>query len=146
MKRTLAAAVLALLLLAACHPSPRFADPGPAGQDLVNQAAERVYRMRAESHAHALDIYFAEAQGVGAAIGLVPAFIERGMIAGNDIAVFTAIGMCWSGFLSTHTAMLDALGYRQLTSRAIVSHTIAGACAGIFAHYLYLGLAMAFGW
>jgi hypothetical protein len=83
---------------------------------------------------------------VGAAIGLVPAFVERGMITGNDIAVFTAIGMCWSGFLSTHTAMLDALRYRQLTSRAIISHTIAGICAGVFAHYLYLGLSVAFGW
>ena len=44
--------------------------------------------------------------------------------------MFTAMGMCWSGFLSTHTAMLDALGYRHLTSRAIVAHTIGGLCAG----------------
>jgi hypothetical protein len=82
---------------------------------------------------------------VGAAIGMVPAFVERGMITGNDIAVFTAIGMCWSGFLSTHTAMLDALNYRQLTSRAIISHTIAGICAGVFAHYLFLAVTRVFG-
>ncbi|MFM5466238.1 hypothetical protein ACET66_19805, partial [Aeromonas simiae] len=57
---------------------------------------------------------------VGAAMSLVPPFIAKGWIGGNEIAVFTAMGMCWSGFLSTHTAMLDALGYRHLTSRAIV--------------------------
>jgi hypothetical protein len=77
---------------------------------------------------------------VGAAIGLVPAFIERGLVTSNDIAVFTAMGMCWSGYMSTHTAMLDALGYRSLISRAILSHTIAGICAGVIAHYLFVAL------
>ena len=55
---------------------------------------------------------------VGAALGLVPNFMAEGWIDGNAIAVFTAIGMCWSGYLSTHTAMLDSLGYRELTSKA----------------------------
>ena len=45
---------------------------------------------------------------VGAALGLLPTFNAAGILAGNAIAVFTAIGMCWSGFLSTHTAMLDS--------------------------------------
>ena len=40
---------------------------------------------------------------VGAALSLIPGFIQHGWIDGNAIAVFTAIGMCWSGFLSTHT-------------------------------------------
>lgn len=75
---------------------------------------------------------------VGAALGLVPKFIEQGFIDGNAIAVFTAMGMCWSGFLSTHTAMLDSLGYRKLTSKAIGAHTIGGLCAGIAAHLFYL--------
>lgn len=75
---------------------------------------------------------------VGAALGLIPTFIEQGFINGNVIAVFTAMGMCWSGFLSTHTAMLDSLGYRQLTSKAIVAHTIGGLCAGIAAHWLFV--------
>jgi hypothetical protein len=74
---------------------------------------------------------------VGAALGLVRSFFEQGWIDGNAIAVFTAIGMCWSGFLSTHTAMLDSLGYRELTSKAILSHTIGGLCAAIIAHWLY---------
>lgn len=75
---------------------------------------------------------------VGAALGLVPNFMEAGWIDGNAIAVFTAIGMCWSGFLSTHTAMLDTLGYRQLTSKAILAHTIGGLVAAICAHWGYV--------
>ena len=74
---------------------------------------------------------------VGAALGLIPTFLEQGFVDNNVIAVFTAMGMCWSGFLSTHTAMLDSLGYRQLTSKAIVAHTIGGLCAGIAAHWLF---------
>ena len=75
---------------------------------------------------------------VGAALGLVPGFISEGWIDGNAIAVFTAIGMCWSGYLSTHTAMLDTLGYRRLTSKAILAHTIGGIVAAILAHWLYV--------
>ena len=75
---------------------------------------------------------------VGAAIGLIPAFDAAGLIDGNAIAVFTAMGMCWSGFLSTHTGMLDSLGYRQLISKAIASHTVGGLVAGISAHWLFV--------
>lgn len=75
---------------------------------------------------------------VGAALGLLPTFNAAGILDGNAIAVFTAIGMCWSGFLSTHTAMLDTLGYRKAISKAIGCHTVAGLCAGIIAHFLYL--------
>jgi hypothetical protein len=74
---------------------------------------------------------------VGAALSLVPNFIAQGWVDGNAIAVFTAIGMCWSGYLSTHTAMLDSMGYRELTSKAIISHTIGGICAAIVAHWVY---------
>lgn len=75
---------------------------------------------------------------VGAALGLVPKFQASGLIDANAIAVFTAMGMCWSGFLSTHTAMLDSLGYRKLTGKAIISHTIGGLFAGIAAHWLFV--------
>lgn len=75
---------------------------------------------------------------VGAALGLVPKFQEAGLIDANAIAVFTAMGMCWSGYLSTHTAMLDSLGYRKLTGKAILSHTIGGLVAGISAHWLFV--------
>lgn len=79
---------------------------------------------------------------VGAALGLVPNFIDAGWVDGNAIAVFTAIGMCWSGYLSTHTAMLDTLGYRSLTSKAIGAHTIGGLVAAIVAHWLYMLVAL----
>ena len=75
---------------------------------------------------------------VGASLGLLPTFNAAGILDGNAIAVFTAIGMCWSGFLSTHTAMLDSLGYRKVISKALGSHAVAGLCAGIIAHFLYL--------
>ncbi len=76
---------------------------------------------------------------VGAALGLVPRFIQEGLIDNNAIVVFTAMGLCWSGFLSTHAAMLDALGYRQLVSKAIIAHTIGGLAAGIAGHWIYVG-------
>ena len=75
---------------------------------------------------------------VGAALGLVPRFIAEGIIDNNAIAVFTAMGMCWSGFLSTHTAMLDSMGYRQLISKAIGAHAVGGLLAGIAAHWLFV--------
>ncbi len=75
---------------------------------------------------------------VGAALGLLPTFNAAGILDGNAIAVFTAIGMCWSGFLSTHTAMMDSLGYRKVISKAIGAHAIAGLCAGIIAHFAFL--------
>ena len=79
---------------------------------------------------------------VGAALGLVPTFDAAHIIDNNAIAVFTAMGMCWSGYLSTHTAMLDSLGYRKLIGKAIGAHTIGGLCAGIAAHWLYVLLSM----
>lgn len=77
---------------------------------------------------------------VGAALGLIPQFAAKGIIDGNAIAVFTAMGMCWSGYLSTHTAMLDSLGYRNLLSRAVLSHLFGGIGAGISAHWIFVGM------
>ena len=75
---------------------------------------------------------------VGAAISLVPNFIATGVALPNDIAVFTAMGMCWSGYLSTHIAMMDALDSRELAGKAILSHTIGGLAAGIAAHFIFM--------
>ncbi len=74
---------------------------------------------------------------VGAAMGLVPKLLTKGVIGPNEIAVFTAMGMCWSGYLSTHIGMMDALGVRKLASKAIFSHTIGGIVAGVSAHYIF---------
>ena len=78
---------------------------------------------------------------VGAAMSLVPKFITDGIVTPNDIAVFTAMGMCWSGYLSTHVGMMDALNARSLTGKAILSHTIGGLCAGISAHFIFMLIA-----
>ncbi len=72
----------------------------------------------------------------GAAMGLVPTMIAEGAAGVNEIAVFTAMGMCWSGYLSTHISMMDALDRRQFIKDALISHTIGGLCAGVSAHYL----------
>ena len=68
----------------------------------------------------------------------MPEFIKTGKVSPNDIAVFTAMGMCWSGYLSTHIGMMDAIKSRALAGKAILSHTIGGLCAGIAAHLLYV--------
>lgn len=76
----------------------------------------------------------------GAAIGVVSKMADAGKILANDIAVFTAICMCWSGYISTHIAMCDALDCKPLTGKALLSHTIGGLCAGIAAHLICLVL------
>lgn len=74
----------------------------------------------------------------GAAMALVPRMMETGAAGLNEIAVFTAMGMCWSGYLSTHISMMDTLEKRQFIKDAIISHTIGGIAAGVAAHYIYL--------
>ncbi len=74
---------------------------------------------------------------VGAALGTVKEFMRDGIVGGNEIAVFTSIGMCWSGYLSTHTAMLDTLNSRHLTTKALTARTIGGLAGGVFAHFIY---------
>lgn len=74
----------------------------------------------------------------GAAIGTVAKMAAIGKVSGNDIAVFTAICMCWSGYISTHIAMMDALGTKEATGKALISHTIGGLVAGVAAHLLYM--------
>ena len=75
---------------------------------------------------------------VGAALGLIPEFTAKGIIDGNAIAVCTAMGMCWSGYLSTDAATLDSLGYRPLVAKAFLSSFVGGICAGVIAHWVYV--------
>jgi spore maturation protein SpmA len=74
----------------------------------------------------------------GAAIGFVDEFLSNGYIDVKDIAVFTAIGTTWSGYLSTHVGIMDSLNSRALTTKAILSHTIGGLVSGITANYLFM--------
>lgn len=73
----------------------------------------------------------------GAAIGLVDSLLAKGFIFANDIAVFTAMCMCWSGYLSTHVSMMNSLRCNELIGRAVFSHTIGGLCAGVSANWIY---------
>jgi hypothetical protein len=65
------------------------------------------------------------------------ALLAAGQVNAHDIAVFTSMCMCWSGYLSTHVAMMDSLKCRELTGKAILYHTIGGICAGIASNWLY---------
>ena len=78
----------------------------------------------------------------GAAIGVADTLVLSGRANAHDIAVFTAMCMCWSGYLSTHVAMMDSLKCSKLTGWAIVSHTIGGLCAGIAANWGYTLISM----
>ncbi len=73
----------------------------------------------------------------GAAIGVGEKLVAAGTANAHDVAVFTAMCMCWSGYLSTHVAMMDSLKCSFLTGKAITCHTIGGLCAGVFANWFY---------
>lgn len=73
----------------------------------------------------------------GAALGVIPSLVQGGQAGCNDIAVFTAMCMCWSGYLSTHVSMMDVLGCNDLTGKALLSHTLGGLVAGFSAHWLF---------
>ncbi len=78
----------------------------------------------------------------GAAVGFVPLFLENGYVSVKDIAVFTAIGTTWSGYLATHISMMDSLDSRSLSGKALLSHTIGGLVSGIAANYLFILLTL----
>ena len=74
----------------------------------------------------------------GAALTIVEDLVKNGSANCNDVAVFTAICMCWSGYLSTHVSMMDALKCNKHTGKAILCHTVGGFVAGIAAHWLFV--------
>ncbi len=74
----------------------------------------------------------------GAAMGIIPDLLRTGQANCGDLAVFTAMCMCWSGYLSTHVSMMDVLGCSRFTGKAIGAHTLGGLLAGIVAHWLFV--------
>lgn len=72
----------------------------------------------------------------GATLGMVKQMAMENAVTANDLAVFVAMSMCWSGYLSTHIAMMDALNAKEMTGYAIFCHTLAGLLAGISAHLI----------
>lgn len=75
---------------------------------------------------------------VGSAMGLTSGLLENGFANAHNVAVFVGIGICWSGFLSTHVGMLDTLKQNHFIRLSIGCHLIGGIAAGIFANYIYL--------
>ena len=75
---------------------------------------------------------------VGAALAMIPRFLETGIIGAKQVCVLTAIGICNAGFLSTHVGMMDGIRERDLTTVAIGTQFIGGMCAGVSAHVLFL--------
>ncbi|MBR2824800.1 MAG: nucleoside recognition domain-containing protein [Solobacterium sp.] len=74
----------------------------------------------------------------GASLSITATLVRNHLVGVSDIAVFTAMCMCWSGYLSTHASMMDSLGCKNLIGKAILSHTIGGLVAGISAHWIYV--------
>lgn len=74
----------------------------------------------------------------GASLSLIPEMITAEYIGSNEIAVFTAICMRWSGYLSTHISILDSLNNSQFTGISIFYHTLGGILSGICAHFIYM--------
>ena len=86
-------------------------------------------------NANAISIPITALGSAGAAVGVVKE--SAGVYTAREIAVFTSMCMFWSGYLSTHVAMMDDLGFRKLTTSSILYHTIGGLIAGVSASWLY---------
>ena len=80
---------------------------------------------------------FSSPEAISVPIGLVEKLVSAGLSNAHDIAVFTAMCMCWSGYLSTHVAMMDSLKCSYLTGVAILCHTAGGIFAGVVANWGY---------
>jgi len=73
----------------------------------------------------------------GASLSIVSRLVKDNLASPHDVAVFTSMCMCFSGYLSTHVAMMNTLGFSHLTGKAILSHTVGGLVAGMCAHGMY---------
>ena len=94
------------------------------------------------SNPEAISVPITALGAAGAAIGMAERLVAGGLANAHDVAVFTAMCMCWSGYLSTHVAMMDTLKCHFLTGKALLYHTIGGLCAGFVANWLYNLLSM----
>lgn len=73
-----------------------------------------------------------------AAVSLLQKMNSIGIqLSSHEISVFAAFAILWSGFLATHVAVMDALGFRRFITVAVWSHMIAGGVAGLTANFLY---------
>lgn len=89
------------------------------------------------THSESIAVPITALGSAGASMGLAKNLVADNLATANDLAVFTSICMCWSGYLSTHVAMMDAIDAKELTGPAILSHTIGGIVAGVSAHLIF---------
>lgn len=89
------------------------------------------------SNSELLAYPFTALGAVGSAMGLTKGFITAGIANAGTVATFTGMGICMSGFLSTHIGMLNTLNQNQFTKQAILCQLLGGAIAGIVANYLF---------
>lgn len=90
------------------------------------------------TNAELLAYPFTALGAVGSAMGLTDGFLKAGLANAQTVAVFTGMGICMSGFLSTHIGMLDTLKQNHFVKQAIGYHLLGGLAAGVFANYLYI--------
>ncbi len=130
-----------ILLLSNGMPAGGYTGAAGEGVGLLNIIGEKlsfiINPLFGFTSAEAIAVPITALGAAGASIGLIPALFESGLVHANDIAVFTAMCMCWSGYLSTHVAMMDSLNFREMTSKAIMSHTLGGIVAGISANWIF---------
>ena len=112
------------------------------GIHLLPQLAEKIEFILSPlfgfSSSEAIAVPVTALGAAGAAMGLTGKLAAAGLVSANDIAVFTSVCMCWSGYLSTHVSMMNSLKSNHLIGKAILSHTIGGLCAGISAHWIFV--------
>lgn len=89
------------------------------------------------SNSSALAVPLTALGSAGASIALIPEMIKNNLVSAHDLAVFTSICMCWSGYLSTHIAMMDTLNASDLVNKALISHTIGGIVAGFSSNLIF---------
>lgn len=135
--------VCTLVMLLTKGPSADGTYTGSAfeGIRLLPLAAEKIeFLLRplfGFAHSDAIAVPITALGSAGAATGIVKELSAAGRVNAHDIAVFTAMCMCWSGYLSTHASMMQALRRPELTGKAILSHTAGGLAAGIAANWLF---------
>ncbi|MCL2405422.1 MAG: hypothetical protein FWC92_07745 [Defluviitaleaceae bacterium] len=135
--------IICTVILILTNGSPYYGFTGAAfeGVGLIPTVGERlgfiIRPLFGFSDTSAIAVPLTALGSAGASMGLVPVLISEGVIGQRDVAVIVGMIMCWSGFMSTHLAMMENLGFPKLAGKSILYHTIAGVSAGISANLIY---------
>ncbi len=134
--------IIATLVLILSNPVPEvYTGAATDGVDVLSRIFKPVEPVLSFvfgiSSAEAISFPLTSLGTVGAAIGMVPTMLVNAQIGIKEIAVFTAMGTVWGGYLSTHINMMDSLGAKKLAGKAIFAHTIGGLVAGVAANIIF---------